>query len=449
MITPAQLSLPKSDRGAALLASLCFATVLAIALGSYITVCLRSLQMSTRNLSSGHGVELAEMGMEEALWALNKSDWTNGWTIAGTTATKTLSGFSYENGVAGSVNLTVTNYNGTLVGVSRTVTATGTTTFADGTTSSRTLTATSARAPLFVNAVAAVGTASSNTVSFSSAGTVDSYNSTLGLYSAQTPTYSAIVAAAAVPATTNASATVVLTNALVKGYVASLYSGGPSVSSSGRVYGPTSPASPKVDPSRVSASPYQPIFELKTISGGTSLTAPAVNSTTTLGTAGDITPVVYRYASLDLTGTTKLIIDGPVRLVVPGNFYVGLHGGTPSIEVSSTGTLEIFTGSDIAIYGNGLNNLTQDPKRLALYGTNALTAPDMNTTVAFYGVIYTPTGTFKILSNNAIYGAIVAKQVSFTGSAPVIHYDLNLRDVVFTGIDTPFAISNWRETTAP
>ena len=63
-----------SERGSALLASLCFAMVMAIALGSYLTLCTRSLQLSTRNLNSAHSVELAETGMEEALWALNKND---------------------------------------------------------------------------------------------------------------------------------------------------------------------------------------------------------------------------------------------------------------------------------------------------------------------------------------------------------------------------------------
>ena len=436
-------SLPFSSRGSALLAALCFAAVLSLALGSYLTVCCRSLQMSTRHLSSAHGLELAEVGLEEALWALNKSDWSNGWTITGTTATKTLSGFTYENGLTGSVSLTVASYDGS-AGL-RTVTVTGITTLADGTTARRTLTGTSAQAPLFVNALAAT----TGNVTFSSAGTVDSYDSSLGLYSAQAPGYSAIVASGATPAAVNPTATVTLTNAQIKGFAASLYSGGPSVSTSGRVYGPASPASPKVDALRVSVSPYQPVFDIRTISGGTALTGPPTNSTTTLGVAGDTTPAVYRYASLDLKGSTKIIIDGPVRLVVPGNFYLGLNGGTSSIEVSANGTLEIFTGSDIAIYGNGLNNLTSDPKRLALYGTNTLTAPDMNTSTAFYGVIYTPTGNFKVISNNAIYGAIVAKQIAISATAPVIHYDLNLRNVSFTGLDTPFAISAWRETANP
>lgn len=71
----------------------------------------------------------------------------------------------------------------------------------------------------------------------------------------------------------------------------------------------------------------------------------------------------------------------------------------------------------------------------------------MNTSVPFHGIIYTPKGDFKVLSNNAIHGAIVARNVTFSGSAPTVHYDSNLREKVFSGIDTPFAVSDWRETT--
>src|SRR5581483_1033848 len=99
------------ERGAALLAALCFATVLAIALGSYITVCYRDLQMSGRSLRASTSVELAELGMEDAVLSLNKSDWS-GWTISGTTATKAVGGFSFGGSVTGSVAITVTNYDG-------------------------------------------------------------------------------------------------------------------------------------------------------------------------------------------------------------------------------------------------------------------------------------------------------------------------------------------------
>ncbi len=420
-----------------MLAALCFSTVLAVALGSYITVCYRTLELSTRSMQSTRSVELAETGMEEALWALNKDNWS-GWTINGTTATKTITGFTYDSGATGRISLSVTSYDGSAG--TRTVTVTGTAISSNGTTQSRTLTATSTEAPLFVNAVAATA----DKIVFSSGGTADSYDSSLGTYGSQTPTYSAIFASTATAPT---SATVQMVNAQIKGYVASLYSGGPSYSTSARLYGPSTPAATKIDTSRISSSPYQPIFAINTISGtGTTLSNPALNSTTTIGTSGATNPTIYRCTGLDMKGTTKIIVNGPVRLIVSGNFYIGLNGGTPSIEVTSHGTLEVFAASDIAIYGNGMNNLTKDPSRMVIYGTNTLTAPDMSTTTPYYGVIYTPTGNFTVAGNGVIYGAIVAKKVSFTGSAPAIHYDLNLRTKVFSGVDTPFSISNWRET---
>ncbi len=420
-----------------MLAALCFSTVMAIALASYLTLCYRTLELSTRSLQGTQSIELAETGMEEALWALNKNDWTS-WTIVGTTATRTISGFTFDNNVTGRVELTVTSYNGTAG--TRTVTVRGVTTDSDNQTMTRTLTSTSAQAPLFVNALA--GT--SSTVTFASGGTVDSYDSTLGTYASQTPGFSAVIASDAAATT---AATVGLVNAQVKGYVASQFSSGPSYSSSARLLGPTTPGTTKIDTSRISTSPYQPVFTIKTITGtGTTLGTPSGGSTTTLGSPSDTSPRIYYSTGLNLTSTTKIVIDGPVRLVVSGSFYVGLNGGTPSIEVTTNGTLEVFAAGDIAIYGNGMNNLTRDPSRMVIYGTNTLTVPDMSTTVPYYGAIYTPNGNFTVAGNAVIYGSIVAKKLSFTGSAPVIHYDVNLRNKVFTGVDTPYAISDWRES---
>jgi hypothetical protein len=431
----------RGNRGAALLAALCFATVMAIALGSYITVCYRSLAMSSRNVSATRSIEVAELGMEDALWALNNNNWS-GWSITGTTAAKTLSGFAYDNGATGRVAITIANYDGSAG--TRTVTVTGTTTLSDGTQISRSLTSSSTQATLLTNAVA--GT--TGTVKFTAAGTstvIDSYDSALGTYASQTPGYSAIIASSA---TSTAAATVQLTNAQVKGYVATL-STGPSYSTSAKVIGPTTPGTTKIDSSRISTSPYQPLFDIRSITGaGTTFNNPATNSTTTIGTPGATTAAIYYCSGLNMTGTTKIIVDGPVKLVVSGSFYIGLNGGTPSIEITANGTLETFVSGDLAIYGNGINNLTQKPKKNVVYSSNALTAPDMNTATAFYGVIYQPNGDFKVWSNNAIYGALVARNVVFSGNAPVVHYDMDLRNTVLAGVDTPYSISNWRETTA-
>jgi hypothetical protein len=413
---------------------------MAIALGSYMTVCYRSLQMSTRHMAGTRSLELAESGMEEALWALNNNSWAS-YAINGTTASRTIGGFTYDNGATGSVTITITNYDGSAG--TRAISVNATTTLYDGTQISRSLTSASTQAPLLTNAVAAT----TGTVKFTAAGTssvIDSYESSRGTYAAQTPGYSAILTAGS---TATSSATVQLTNAQVKGYVATL-STGPSYSTSAKLVGPTTPATTKIDTGRVSTSPYQPVFDIKSITGaGSTLNNPTTNSTTTIGTAGATAASIYYCSGLNMVGTTKIVVDGPVKLVITGTLYVGLNGGTPSIEVTTNGTLEVFVSGDIAIYGNGISNLTETPKRAVIYGSNSLTAPDMNTNTAFYGVIYTPSGDFKVWSNNAIYGAVVARNVVFSGTAPVVHYDLSLRSATLAGVDTPYSVSDWRETT--
>lgn len=426
------------QKGSTLLAAMCVTVVLGISLASYLTVCYRTLELSSRAARSGYSLTLAENGIEEALWALNNSNWS-GWTIDGTTASRTISGFTFDNGVTGQILVSIESYDGSAG--DRTITATGTLTTSDGTTSSRTLTASSKQAPLLVNAIAAT----TGNVSFSSGGTVDSYDSNLGTYASQTPGHSAIVASSA---TATTSATVQLTNAQIKGFVASTFASGPSVSSGARVYGPATPGTTKIDPDRVSTSPYQPVFTIKNVTGtGTVLSNPSAGSTTVIGSPSDTTPAIYYSSGLDLRSTTKIIVDGPVRLAVSGSFYIGLYGGSPSIEVTANGSLEVISKGDIAIYGNGINNLTQDPKRVAILSTNTLTAPDMNTSVPLYGVIYTPTGQFNLFGNSTVYGAVVAKKVVFSGTSPAVHYDTQLRDVVLTGVETPYSISNWREMT--
>jgi hypothetical protein len=429
-------------KGSALLAVLCITVVLGISLASYLTVCYRTLEMSSRALRSGYSVTLAENGLEEALWALNKNDWS-AWTLNGTTATRTIGGFAFDNGVSGQVNVRIESYDGSAG--TRTVTATGTLTTPDGATSRRTLTSSSVQAPLLVNAVAAT----TGNVTFSSGGTIDSYDSIAGSYESQSPRYSAIVVSNASSA---GGATIQLTNAQVKGYVASTFAAGPSFGSGARVIGPTTSNTVKIDSARISTSPYQPVFTIKTISGaGTVLANPSTGSTTTIGSPAATNPEIFYSSGLDMTGGTKIKINGPVRLVINGDLNIGRGGGTPSIEITPNGTLEVFTTGNIAIHGNGIENVTKDPRRVAIFSTNTLTGSDMNTmstAVPYYGIIYMPAGQFNLLGSATVYGAVVAKGVAFTGAAPVVHYDEQLRNVVWNGIETPFSISNWRESTA-
>jgi len=96
-----------------MLAALCLAMVFALCLTSFVALAYTSLTMSTRNVLSTHGVELAEAGLENALYSENFGDWTTAsWTSTGggSGKTTTLTGFTFENGATGSVTLNVSNY---------------------------------------------------------------------------------------------------------------------------------------------------------------------------------------------------------------------------------------------------------------------------------------------------------------------------------------------------
>ena len=448
--------LPKNNRGAALLAALLVAGALAIVLTSYVAMCYTSLKMSTLSANSGHSAELAETGMEEALWALHNNDWT-GWSTSGTSKTKILNAssgytFSYDGAATGSVSLTISNYDGTTG--SRTVTSTGTITLSDGTTQNRTLASTSSPAPLFVNAIAATGNSTTTypgRVRFKSGGLVDSYDSTVTTAPVSGSGFSAVVASKSdLTSAQTSTGTVQLTSATIDGYVAvmpgsaGLYSGASAV-----LHGTSVIGNPKVDTSRISSSPYQPIFDVITPSGAmTALTG----GSQTLGTAGATSPTYYYYTGDLYLGDnsgipTVLTVNGPVVLVISG--YLATED-TSKIQVRSGGSVTIFVGGGLWLDGNGIENQTLLPKNVAVLAQTGNSSQfEFTTGTPFYGVLYAPNSLFNFYNygvNPTIFGSIVGQQVVFNSScSPTFHYDTSLRNVSFAGIDTPFAVNNLSE----
>src|SRR5882757_5674991 len=106
--------------GSVTLVALCFTTVLAIALGSYLALYQRSYDLSTRLLHADQARQLAQTGLEEALWALNQNTWTGSgpasataWTTSGANRTVLLTFGALGPGTTGQVALTVANYAST------------------------------------------------------------------------------------------------------------------------------------------------------------------------------------------------------------------------------------------------------------------------------------------------------------------------------------------------
>ncbi|HEY8993070.1 MAG TPA: hypothetical protein VIM71_00165 [Lacunisphaera sp.] len=119
-----------SVRGTVSLVALCFVAVLGISLAGYIAVCSRAMTLSNRSFQASLSQQLAELGLEEALRAFNKNDWSD-WTSGGISvdwdtttysaskravATLTLSSDKFGQGTTASVKIRVDNYDAAHLG---------------------------------------------------------------------------------------------------------------------------------------------------------------------------------------------------------------------------------------------------------------------------------------------------------------------------------------------
>jgi hypothetical protein len=484
-----------------MLAALCLAMVFAIALSSYVALCYVSLSTSTRNVVNEHALELAEAGVEQALYSSNNNA-QSGWnvstpgatTIVSTLMTMTSSGLqptsggptplNYGNGSTGTVNIAYTYTAGqpsaiqSITSTAQMTLPTGTVTAGTGPTISRTLTyngsgtSGTAAAPVFVNAVAAT----SNRVLFSVSGTLDSYNSnpSPGVYqdySAAVAGCSAVVASQLI---NSATATVRLNNAVVYGYAVGYSYSSPasdnwlSYSSSGELRGKNLPPSTTIDSSRILSSPvpYQPVFPVATPFTANNIpaaccSAPAtfvLNQTSTIGNPLATTPTLYNVAAISLSGNAILTVTGPVVLIVGGSVSISgaLNAGI-QLTTSHASLAIIANNGTVRIGANGISNTNSIattgipplPKRVALLSsTNSTNSVTISTTTPFYGVVYFPNLVIGVTANAVICGSIVGASISISGS-PTIHYDNALRspdsapnDAAFAYISAPVTVNS-------
>jgi hypothetical protein len=107
------------EGGSMLLTAMLFAVGMAMVLGSYLTLSRTSLKVAHRTFFANDAVNLAEAGVEEALYCFNQmaagtapaTAWT-GWTISAANAMRTLPTFNRDQNAVGVVKVYVKGYDG-------------------------------------------------------------------------------------------------------------------------------------------------------------------------------------------------------------------------------------------------------------------------------------------------------------------------------------------------
>jgi len=421
-----------------------FATLLALALSSYVGLNTNSLKMAGRSFCAAEAVNMAEAGLEEAIWSFNQaqagdaSAW-DGWdTSDGVKATRTFADFTLGPGVTGNVRVYIDRFN-PAAGAQPLVVAKATVTLPHGQAAiSRLLEMKLKRRSLFAGGIVA-----KNDVNFSgNNASVDSWNSDPD----DNPATAAIPYSAAVRhdkgsvAASSVTASILIGNADIWGTAAvgGSSSSAISVGSNGRV-GSFGTASGVKDPANVATDFTANMIPVTAPSGGTVLAALGA----TLGATG--TTTTWRAPSI----ANSLMVYGNVTLVLTAGSGVDAISltGNKGITLAPGATLSIYAEGDVELGGNGLLNPNNDPVSVQIWGTNTSpTGQDIQIAGngALKGIVYAPNGSVTINGNGDVMGAVVGREVNLTGNA-AFHYDESLAN---WGVNTPYGVVKWRELAA-
>lgn len=416
------MSAIKKNNGSVLVAALVVALVIGGLVGAFLRTVTQEIKDSHRSRMGLQCINLAEAGLEYAIDAIHRNDWTN-WNAGAKGFYRDEFPFTLSSPQNAKREVSVyVELGGSLPravaeGIIRTH---------DGIVVRRQVLIELGNRSLFAS-----GLVARDVVKFSGNNVyIDSYSSSKGPYST-TLNSKDNGSVASLSVTVDA---VVLGNGDVWGRVAT---GGsqPDVGPNGTVRGADSPAGVKVDPNRVATDFYAELPDP---------VEPVLNSPQTsysgssLGTPGGTTE--YELSSLNLASKDVLYIEGDVTVLVTGDMSLS---GQSSIVVTPGSELTMYVRGNMDATGNGILNFSGQPANLQVYGTGV----DKDTKIAgnggFYGIVYAPNNDVFVVGNGQFFGALVGKNLTFTGNA-FFHYDEDLADF---GNDGLRRVTRWVELT--
>lgn len=460
-----------AQRGSLLIVALVICAIIGISLASYLHLARTALTLSNRAVYNNAAVNLAEQGIEEAMYNINQlvanpSYTWPGWTTGGPHAKRKWTGVSLSQNTTAEYRVFVYNYQGISPpkAVARAIITLGGN---SGPTIEKWIEVTLSRTSKFAN-----GLVAKDSVLFKgNNATVDSWNSDPKGDGSVIQPFSAAVrndngSVGSISVNTDAA---VVQNADIWGYV-STAKVDPTlfVGTNGEILGdPPSPGpwvKPNVDPGRVSTT-FSATFEPKDVPTETAITnLGAINSGMSL--PGDhpgpkAADGYYYYdadsINLSSSGATLTITDKVVlRLTnTSSSFSTSGHGG---VTIGSAGYLSVYTAGNVSLAGNGVSNGVESngtsgiqvdelgqPIKFQLWGTKTTGTQTINIAGngLFSGIIYAPQGDVSIVGNGAVNGSVVANNITLSGNAK-FHYDESLGNF---GGGNPFRIGKWKELT--
>ncbi len=429
-----------SKKGFVLITSILSTSILIIMTMPYVSRVATEYRLMTKIYNSTSALDLAEAGVERALWEIRYNNKTfAGWTNVANPETHTIAVNSFTNSagsVMGDYDVSVSISSD---GMTSTVTATGYVPNRIRTDVKRTVKVVYSKHN-FAMTIRAQGDGP-GAITLGVQDKVDSYNSALGTYAA---THS------------NTQGNIATNGSIVFGTQASVYGD----ARPGEDYPFTS------QPSNVSGAwgTLQAPLVIDPIPDSTIAAAQATisnndNSNIQKGYESDPDPLIgyalvvgtqksvtlpggtYYFTSISLSTQATLNVTGPSTINVEGgDVSVGTQTQSNMIISASAPTVIYMIGGNLTVGTQGGLNNGGAPRNLTIYSTGSSISFTTQTNVC--AAIYAPNAAVTLTTQGDIYGAVACR--TFTGGTQAgMHFDLDLLNV--SPVFSDSGVESWQE----
>ena len=180
----------------------------------------------------------------------------------------------------------------------------------------------------------------------------------------------------------------------------------------------------------------------------TSVTVPlALQSLPSGGTIQNDTTITTssKYTEIDLKNNKTITVDGPVSLYVTGNVTLNNNAQIKVVNTNPDAYLKLYMGGNFeGKNGSSMNNLTNNSKKLQIYGLDTCQNMDFKNSTNLYGTIYAPKADVTFYNSANAYGSVVAESFEQKNDM-AFYYDASLRDVQVNDELVEFTVNRWSE----
>lgn len=424
------LRLPYSrERGSLLLVAMLMAAAIALVLGSYLKLSSNALKVAHRTFFARDANNLAEAGLEEAIYRLNlmasgtvaATAWS-GWTLTGTNATYTLPSFNRNQNAVGVVKVYVAGYDGS--DTTPTVYSQAVVTPFDG---SPPIIKTLQISLVGSSAATGLGLVVLNTGELADSCFADSFNSN----PSNSPTG---------PWLTYSSS--IATSDLAVGILAGTATFGSTAKIYGNLYlgaGVTAPSSSKYTGTlTTNYSATYPLPTYPTTASVSQYYSVGSSLASTLPVSGHLPASDGRYYYFCSGETIKDIsITAGKHVTIVGSGGTKLEDG---VTIPSSSSCYIYMDGTLQINGTGFSNSSwAGALRIYTSTTSNCKIENITKTVACF---YAPYAYLEMMEGGDFMGGLVVKKLKLSGGADY-HYDKALSNAVSTpSLEATFSFDN-------